>query len=518
MAYSQAWLENPLAIRGILVEATVYDIVAATDKVIYLSNIGYMSTDASVSYLPYLVGGVQLTESLSIDGSTILSFGDLEISNPIGDLDTWLDSTKYIWVNRPIQVYLGDPSWQCTNLAAIHTDFELVFDGLIADIDSRSRTTLNIKVRDKLERLNAPITENKIGIYGTWGGIPSGEDPPVKDTIKPLIFGEVHNISPILIDPSQLEYMFNDGDTESIIEIRDNGVPITTFTPTLTAGTFKLTKSLAGTCTLSAQGVKKTIDLSTGTISSAYTNNIAKLIAIICTQYGKATTKLSVSELDLTNLSAFSSNTQPVGTFIADRANILEVCQSLAGSIGAQLFITRKGKLQLLRIGVPTSDASVDITDRDIIFNSFDISNKTNVVAATKIGYCKNWTVQSGLTTGIPTQHKKMFDSELEWYSKTVVDSTIKSLYKLEGDPEQKDTSLLKGTDALAEATRLNDFFKVPRIVYSFTGSAKLLSLKLGQPVTLYHNRYGLSSGKSGQVVSLSPDWMKSTIKVEVLV
>jgi len=1189
---TQAWLEDPASIRGILVEVTVKDLLgkygtAGTDVTLYLSNIGYTTSTADVSYLPYLTGSLQTTESLSIDGGLSMSFGDIEVSNPNGELDSWLDSTQFIWVNRSIQVYLGDPRWITTNLANVYTVFEKIFDGVIANTDSAARETLNIKVRDKLERLNMPLTANTLGTYGTWA---SGQTN--QDSIRPIVFGEVHNMSPLLVDPSLLEYMFTDtggttittvvtatsatdntitcvstqnfavgkaavfngtgvfggivagttyyiktipssttftisstvsgttfalttasalvggsagttqtqvtvvdvplpntqlslllrtsnnstfasdsspttksvinnnsatsstltpftnaagawdtttypfgsiafngtnqylniaangafqfgtgtftceawvyvtdrgksytifsngimnnmiemgitatgypyaafgiisggksgengtltltaptgfvmtsvllggygaftssngwwipeftgsvasttlsgqtfesmcvgqstvtitsngngnatwGDVapgtvkglaanvtygvvgpnilstgtwhhlaivrsgtgtnqtvfyvdgvvaatktvatdfsiapplyvgattygnntttlfckgnitnlrilkgraaytaaftpstlpfltaspnvslltlqnssaidnsayshaltkngttqtfsnvitpdtttystsfngsnnyitipynsvfnidpstaftfecwvltsstttfviaarnwsyggtgptwafylengitpvmgiagtgsatyemgkstlngtlgawnhyawsrdsnnifrifvngqigltradqqgmtsasgsmyigvssnlsspyangymsnmrfvvgaeiyttaftpskilngastafstttttttnaipgtldpnlmtatitvgggstaESVIEIRYNGLPAYTnpdiygnnnttrpngAVVNLDTGKFTLTSQPFGTVTASVQGIKKSIDLTTGTlIEGTYTNNIAKIISLIATQYGDANNKLSATDLDLTNLLAFSTaNSAPIGTVILDRTNVLNICQLIAASANAQLFFNRKGLLQLLQLGTPTSDTVVAITDTDILFHSLNVSARTDVVAATKIGYCKNYAIQSTIAGNVPARAITMYANE--WYTSSILDATVKTNYKIQSTPEQKDTCLIAKTDADALATTINNYFKVPRTVYSFVGKSSLFSLKLGQAVTLTHNRFGLNSGKSGQVISLSPN------------
>jgi hypothetical protein len=541
MNYTQAWLEDPTSIRGILVEVTVKDVLgtygtAGDETVIYLSNIGYITADSLTSYKPYLTGVLQTTESLSVSGGLSMSFGDIQIANPNGDLDSWLDSSKFIWVNRPIQIYLGDPRWVLDDLAAVHNTglagFGKIFDGVVADIDSSSREVLNLKVRDKLQRLNVPLTDNKLGTYGTWG---SGQTN--QDSIRPLVFGEVFNISPILVDPSLLKYMFNDttsGTSSSnlVIEIRDNGVPIYTdasiYTNSaarpdgaiidLNASTFTLKAPPAGTITASIQGLKRSVFLNTGVfVEGTYVNSIANLIALIVTQYGTASTRLTASDLDLLNLSTFSvNNTQAVGLPIFDRSNVLSVCQQLADSANAQLFINRLGKLQLLQIGVTTFDPYVTIIDDDILHHSLQISARTEVIAATKVGYCKNYTPQTALASSLPATHNVMYNEE--WYSTTVIDTDVQAAYKLDVSPVQKDTNILGGIDATALATKSNNYFKVPRTTYSFTGTSKLLSLHLGQQVTLKHNRFGLSSGKIGQVISLSPNWLAGTINVEVII
>ena len=524
MPYSQSWLEDSTSIRGILIELTVKTISTGVETPVYLSNIGYVTADSIISYLPVISGGVQFTESLPIDGQPTISFGDIAINNSTGELDAWLDYTKYIWANRAIQIYLGDPSWICQDLTDIHTQFEKIFDGVIADVDSVDRNTLNIKIRDKLDRLNVPLTDVKLGVIGTWGAGQSNTD-----VIRPVIFGEVFNFTPLLIDPSQLEYMFCKDASELIIELRDNGIPIYTHngttavlgsgaTVTLNTGRFKLTTNLVGTLTASAQGVNDSINLTTGAlVTGTYVNNIANLIALITTQYG--INKLTANELDLVNLLAFSTaHTQSVGILVQDTSSVLNVCQQLANSIGAQVFMNRKGKLQLLRIGSNTSDAVVNITEDHILNQSLSIANRTVVSASKTVGFNKNWSVQANLLTAIYPEDKSNFNTE--YYTKTALNQTVQPNYKLPATDtvDKIDSLLLVQAEADTEATRLNTLYTTPRTIYKFTGTAGLLSLKLGQGVTLTHPRFNLTSATAGQVVTLSPNWLTSTIDVEVLV
>lgn len=527
-AYSQAWLEDSTTIKCVLVEVTVKDVVSSIETTLYLSDAGFITTDGSVSYTPIIKNGISFTESLPPDGSPTLSFGDIEINNFNGSYDSWLDPTKYIWVNRAIQIYLGDPFFVCANLTAVHTTFEKIFDGVVSDIDSRDRTVLNIKIRDKLEKLNTPVVSTKLGTYGNWGAGQTNQD-----TVLPLIVGEVFNISPLLIDPSKQEYMVSNSAIENIIEIRDNGVPIYTNAllangstnslpgnTTVNTATGKFTVggvAIAGSLTASVQGVNNSINLTTGAlITGTYTNNIANIIALLVTQYG--VNKLTATDLDLVNLNAFATaNVQPVGMVISDTTTVLSACQELANSIGAQIYINRKGLLQILRIGSVTTDTTVNITDADILHNSLQIVNRVPVVASNTIGYCKNWTTQANLVTNIYPEDKISMSTEI--YTKTTLDTTVQSNYKLPADSiYQKNTLLLTATDAQAEADRLNLYYKVPKTVYSFKATTKCLSLKLGQQVNITHGRFGLSAGVNGQVVSLSPDWLNGEITVEVIV
>lgn len=525
MAMSQAWYDSTSASRCIIAKVGVYSTGVAEsvgEKVKYFSNRGYNTSTADILIDPSLTGTVKFAESISADGGVSISYGDLEIDNTDGSKDLYLDIDSYVWVNRSIQLYYGDPTQIVSDAAGIASTFDLIFDGVIVDIGSRNRNSVNIRVRDKMERLNAPISENTLGTYGTWG---AGVGQTNQASVLPLIFGEPHNVQPLLIDPSILEYQINDGAIEQLTEIRDNGVPIYTVsiltsgaTVNLTTGKFQLNQPLVGDCTVSVQGAKASIDLNTGTLSSTYNNNIASLVALIVTQYGPTSSKLSASELDLANLLAFStSNIQYVGLAILDRQNILAVCQELASSVGAQLYFTRQGKLQLLQYGIPTSDTLVNITNSDIIANSLSISNRSSIIAAKKLGYCKNWYIQNNLGTATPVQHKFWFGED--YWLKTSEDTAgNKTVYKLNLEPIQKNTLLIDGTQTATEADRLNNYFGNIKTTYRFTGTSRLLTLKLGQSVNITNGRFGLQSGKTGQVVALEPNWSTGLIDIEVVI
>jgi hypothetical protein len=274
--YEQAWLEDPSAIRIVLVEAQVYNVLTSTNTYLYLSTDNYITTDGSISFLSIIKNNITLNETLSADGSGAMTFGDIEIANHNGDYDVYFDKDKYIWSNRTIKIYYGDARWTCANLAEIVSKFKLIFNGIIDDADSRNRVSFNIKIRDKLERLNAPVTVDKLGPFGTWAG---GQQNI--DAVKPLVFGEVFNITPMLIDPSFLKYMFNNGPSSALVEIRDNGAPLNTdivtgltISATVSSGTITAASISAGGSNYMISDKVYVIDSNSNT-NAVFTANIA---------------------------------------------------------------------------------------------------------------------------------------------------------------------------------------------------------------------------------------------------
>lgn len=482
-----AWLRSTSARRLVLIEVAVRS--GATEVTRFLSTGAYVTapddTPPNLGYLSIVSTGMQFTEQLSLGGEASLSAGDIEIHNPSGIRDGWLDD---VWMNRPIRAWIGDPRWR-------RGDFRMIFNGVVADIAPKGRDKLALKLRDKLQRLNTPVSEAKLG--GTT---------PNKDAVLPLVFGEVHNITPLLADAALLQYQVHGGVIEAVIEVRDNGLPVR-MTADSASGRFVLAAPPAGTVTVSVQGDRP----------GAYANTVAALVRRLATAYGKAGDRFTESDLDVANLAAFdAAHRQAVGLFLAGRTNVLNACQMLASSLGAQLVMSRLGQLRLLQISLPPVGTPAQVGPQHMVAGSLTPVSRSAPTASVKLGFCKNWTVQTGLLTGIPVQHKDLF--ETEWLTATVADSAVQAAYRLDAEPVQQDTMLLRRVDAEAEAQRRLAISRVPRTVYEFDGTAEMLALELGQAVTVTHPRFGMDKGMPGQVVSLAPDWLTGHVKVGFIV
>lgn len=481
-----AWLKTDSRIHCVLVEVVAS--IADVDTTLYLSSRGYVTgpseTPANTVYKACIQGGMQIQEQLPVDGSPTFAFGDVELDNLDGELDPWFG---YVWANRAVNIYVGDMRWA-------RADFRLVFSGLVDDVTSRDRTTFNIKMRDKLQQLNTALTDVKLGGTSTNA-----------DRLLPLTFGECHNITPLLLDKATLKYQWHAGAAERLIEVRDNGAPVTA-TADLTTGTFTLAANPAGAITASVQGAKP---------GGTYTNTIANLVSYIVQNYG--TTPFTGTDIDSANFTAFNAaNAQAVGSFLSDRTNVIQVCQDLAASVGAQVGVNALGQLQLLQIALPyTGTTATTVTDQNMLEQTLRVSDRPAVVASVKLGYCRNWTVQTGLLTGIPSDHKDLFAQE--YLTKTVGDSATAVTYKLTQEPTEVDTLLLVGTEASTETTRRLTLWKTPRTVYEYTGLAELMLEALGGYQAITSARFNLV-GVTGQIVSVTRDWLQATADFGVLV
>lgn len=133
--------------------------------------------------------------------------------------------------------------------------------------------------------------------------------------------------------------------------------------------------------------------------------------------------------------------------------------------------------------------------------------------------------MQDNLETGIPTEHKDLFNKE--WLEVVASSPSVAEEYRLTAEPDLETTYLLRRVDAEAEANRRLALWSTSRTVYRLRGYAHLLTLELGQKVRLRGSRFGLQprveggvvyDGKVGVVIKLQLDWIARRATVEVLV
>lgn len=479
----EQWLLQQSSIKTVLIDAWAN--VGGVETPFHLSNRTYTS-ETHINYDVCVKGGVSFEDQLSLTGEPSIGSGDIELSNENGLRDEWL---TYVWKNRRITVRIGDPRWD-------YADFRLVFDGVISHFTSTNSNNLIIQLLNKLDRLNEPALSVKLGGSGTNA-----------DKLIPAVLGEVHNITPLLINNDQT-YQVHSGPIEDIIEVRDNGDPRSDIVESLSTGQFTVDEfAVVGQITASVQGTK----------DGVYYNDIANLVKILAKNYGPSYQRFVDSDLDLDNLDAFSlAHPDPVGIYIDSEQGVLAAAQELAKSVGAQIICTSLGKLRLVQLAIPTSSGK-ELTPNDFDYRTLRISETTQVKAAVKLAYCKNYTVQtSGLAAGLPVSSLDLFKEE--WLTVTEQDSAVASLYRLTEEPEQENTLLLRTVDATAEAVRRLEMWKVPRQVFEMECRAHMLLTELGDTLTIKHPRYGLQDGKNGIVIGVSRDWLRGRAVIKVLI
>lgn len=487
-----AWLNTPGHIKCILADIT--EIGNAPVSNFFLSNMAYFGDNQN--YNASIVGGLSFSESLNVDGQASLSFGTLDFVNTAGIHDDYL---TYVWNKRPLKVYLGDPSWP-------KDDFVLIFDGLIQEITAPNESTLSFTLFDKLQRLNDPITERTLS--------DTGYSENTASTVLPVLFGEVFNLQPLLVDNGSTSglgqvYMVHDGAISGLIEVRDNGVPITVTEGDAT-GTFTLLTKPFGTITCSAQG------------KTPYTNTVAGIISQIVTNYGTEENRFSAAELNFEDF----TNASPVGIYCRDRTNVLDACNQLAKSLHANLIcpsivvtdgVVSTSKLRLVEIKIPTGTPKYYLDDNNMLVNSLSIQQMFPVKPSVKIDYCKNYTIQATVAGGVNPASK--FD-DVWLYAVPLPAATAakRTLYRDSGTVAEEETLLLTTAAAEAEVAKRLALWQEQRYVISADYLPHLMFVQLGDVVQITSARFGLSGGKLGLVYSVTRNWTTGLVNIGVLV
>jgi len=439
---------------------------------------------AATPYSAAIAKDLVITRSISRDGEAKLSAGAVEVWNVNGEFDSWFND---VWVNQGVFVLVGDASWD-------ESDFRLEFVGALGDIAPGSDDTrIQLNFRDSLQRLNTPVSEAKMA----------------DGTLYPVVLGEAANITPKK-DAVTGRWYYHCGPAEGLIEPRTDGRKRTAdVTDESGSGRFAFNTAVGpGAITCSVQGDK------TGGV---YRNTIASLVQLLATTYGKASTRMTVDDIDTANFAAFdAANKQPVGLAILDRTNVLTACAQLAASKGAQLIPSMLGKLQLIQYAVPTS-ANLNIPRSMQVEGTLVLVGRSPVAAAVQIGFCRNYTQQPSLQTSLVDEHKQMFATEWQTYT-TPVDQATQANYSWYTDPVMEQTCLLGLADARGEADRRLAFTKVPHPTYRVELTPAGMRVQLGEARNLFGDRYGLQNGKPGQVTSLTTDFGLYSVIAEITV
>jgi len=195
---------------------------------------------------------------------------------------------------------------------------------------------------------------------------------------------------------------------------------------------------------------------------------------------------------------------------------VREAVKQVAASVGAQPVMTRQNKLKLLKLEIPVSGAALDLTEADIVGESLHMTQKLPVQTSFKVGYAKNWQVQEPVDARVTPAAKDLFAKE--WLTYTATDSTAKTLYRQMEEPELIETLLIKETDAQGLANHYLNLFGEIRQVWEFNATPKVMSLNIGDAVTITADQINGGAQTYGMVVKLDIGWVDREIVVGVLI
>lgn len=468
-AQFEAWLKSAANERRVvLVEAKAY--TGGVEVTRYMASKGFVSTptdapanqvyDGIVKEVPYFTCGIPE----AFGGKSLAGWGDLVVSNEGGLRDSWLGDA---WDGRALTLYLGDAGWP-------KSDFRTILVGVTADIVSKDRTALVLRMRDKSWMLNVALQESLIG--GATANT---------DKLRPLAYGEVFNVEPALITGATHEYQVHDGAINDITDIRDNGVSLAgAYIKNIATGKPTLNAAPAGRITADVQGAKP---------GGIYITRCADIIKEIVT----TRTQLTAGDLDVAGTFTSMNVTCPqkLGLFAPTYRTVAQACDELVKAVGGYWTFDLAGKMVLGRLDAPAGTAALDLTADDIQLRGLSIKGRFLPINTLRLGYRRNYSVQlDGLAGAVTEANRALYAKEHQAVKAT--NAGISAIHKLAENPELEGTLLVDAVEAQTEVNRRATLWNTIRFVYEVQAYLAPYKLRLGQVINVYNDRFGFAAGK----------------------
>jgi hypothetical protein len=202
-----------------LVELTAYDTgLAAVVRRYYANENGFLTkptdTPANTYYEPVITQPANVVRSMFAGGQSAggrVGFGTLKLNNVDDALQELLElaldgrDIRILWTD------VEDPEYSDFDEVLVATMEQAFADG----------DEISIKVRDLKYQLDVPLQTTK---FDGTGDLEGAED--LKGKPKPLVFGTVQNVSPVLVNAPKRIYEVHDGLLEAIPDVYDRGITL----------------------------------------------------------------------------------------------------------------------------------------------------------------------------------------------------------------------------------------------------------------------------------------------------
>ncbi|MGE4044456.1 MAG: hypothetical protein AB7F35_06360 [Acetobacteraceae bacterium] len=479
---------------------------------LYVSDDGYTSLDGDaiglVVYPPLISGGFEIDRTLDlVPGRTPASssFGSIRIFDSNGQISslmrTWNIFAQTLTVKRGVKEWDETRGyWPCPSYA----DLAPVFTGL-SGTWTQTETEIVIPVNGATYWLDQPIQTELYDGTGTYEG-----NAALKGTPKPMTRGIVYNVAPVLIDPTNRIYQYNDG-PGTVVALYERGATGITFqsdTTDLYAGStsagqyrtdnsrglFQLGSDPVGTITVDA----------TGEFLVAGAQTVAATIALYL-----LSEDLSVPS-DFIDTSSFSSAASTyaydAGVYFGpdDIPSGRDAVSRLLASFGASLIAKRTGELAILALRAPPAGSTSSFAfGQHNIISIEPVPLPPELIPPPyriRVAYQHNHTVQNDVSDAATSAHRQ-FVAVPDRYSQ-FVDTDVLASYRRPNDLEPFGGALDDAADAETVAEDLGALWSVPRRTYAVEVPVSVgVGLDVGDLVRVTYPIDILRNGARGRIV-----------------
>ena len=432
--------------------------------------------------------------------SSAPGFGSLRIVNGDGALD---ELTSMSWRGRKVKIYTGTQDFT-------FDQFELIFDGVSAGIEVDD-THITINLSDQSYLLDRLLESN---LYAGTGDYEGFED--LKGNPKPLAYGHLFNIEPVLIDSGRLIYQIHDGSIQGVQAVRDRGVPLTfnedttdllnnapdagQYNTDLSRGLIRMGSTPDGIITVDAQGENQ--------------GGFVETAGLIMVRILK--TRMGVNALgdELINEGAFATLDAESGVYITTETMASNLLDRVINPFGGYWSFTRKGVLTAGILSTPTLE-EYTITEDLIDFDGVELVGVFPAVWKQRVGYKPVGVTQNSddLAGSTSSTIRELVSEEYRYLT-----SELRSVRSADKNAVDRTDFLpaYEEADAQVVLDRLVALFSVERRLYRVSIRNMLFRLYLGSVVKLKYPRFALDEGKLFIVIGFSEDAETDTTILEL--
>lgn len=427
------------------------------------------------------------------------SIGEIELLNVDGVLDYLAD---YAVDNGQIVLSLVDDAGQKTDYLT----------GKVESLEWRGdKVYFIVRSMNEVLTRNHPTTK-----YDGSNVLPAGVEgvaTDIKGNIKPKVWGDVKNASPIFVNTSRLIYQFSDRQSATVSSVYDKGAALTLGTTYTWANfaTFQTAAVTAGQFNRCAGYVKLgATPVGTVTGDCADSSTLAgDVIEQILTDVS-----LTLDSTSKTALNAIGA----VGIYMTSETSTASLIDEIIKSCGAYWYFI--GSVVHAKITELATTSVLDLTDSEnisFVRSGVGLGRNGLPFASCAIEYDKIETVQQETElAGTVTAARKAVLSK-EYRRAFIADTNVITRHPLAGAIEIK-SCLRSESVAVSVATRLLNLSKVRVDVVQITAIVyEIPAIDLGDGVTVTTTKLGYNDGKLLTIIGFQIDAKAKKITLECI-
>ncbi len=516
--------------------ATVSAVAVTTT--IAASDVGYRSRNSDaggvVPYPPLIVSSFQIDREINLDPTGTAAawgWGSLTLSNDDGRFDAMV--TSWNTDGRPMTLSRGLKTWD--DQRGIWLDPPVsTLAPLFAGMSGPwilATNTLSVPVRDATYWIERPYQPNTYAGTGTYEGTASLTSTAVPRTRGGTSLNPVKNVTPVLIDPVNLVYQYNDaagtvvtlyegGKTGAGSYVSDGNVS-NLYSGSVASGHFR-TDNSRGLFQLGSQPIYTiTADVTGEFPAAGAITNIVDIARYLLTE----DLGLPIANLDTASFTVGALAYPYIGGIYfapGDGADGATAVTRPLISLGAKLIPDRVGKLRFFALRALTGSETPSFTiDRTNCANVVPVALPANVdppAYRVRMAWQHNNTVQTSGVNPTATATQLQFAAQPDTYA-GFISATTSLKYLRPGDVGPIGGALLVQANAQTVANAIGALWSVRRRLYEVTMPVALaINIELGNIVRLVYPMDDLRNGQLGQIVGDKYDSSAATIVFRVLV